>query len=103
MATLNRDQIRNALKAYKESRRQHDAILADDEVQTLAELGKYDKVNAIIAERHPLGNWDRVQGTGLRLIEAMKGDIPQLADLDPWDAWANVTAFNKFVELAEQV
>lgn len=100
---LIQKQVRKTLAEYKAAHEQHDAILADDEVQDHYRRDQDAQANVLIAERYPLGNWPIVQERGIALIEAMICGIPQVADLEPEQVWSNVTAFKKFVQLAEQV
>lgn len=100
---LNRTKIRQALAAYKEAKRQHKAILTDDEIQGHFADEANDKARALISERYPLGDWKTVEGCGFSLIKAMIDGVPQLADVDPWDFWSNIVALKKMVALAEQV
>ena len=96
-------QVRKTLAEYKEARKQHDAILADSEVQAYFEMEQDDRAMALIAERHPLGDWQIVHERGISLIKAMIDGIPQVVDLEPRQVWSNVTAFKKFLQLAEQI
>ena len=102
---INRREIKKALAHYKETKKQSDAVLKDEEIQSLFEQERNEEAKELISNRYPLGDYESEMKAGLNLAEVMIKNIPQglLGRVTPMKFYRNYKVFNELLELAEKV
>ena len=100
-----RKTVRAAYAHYLEAKRQHEAILNDEEIQGHFARGDNDAANALIETRYPLGRWETVTKAGQELIRQMVAVAPPklFEGITPGDVWRHPDIFEQFVSLADQL
>lgn len=101
---LNRTAIRKALASYKEAKRQQAAILKDKQIQGLFAQEKEDAARALILEKYPNGIQQVVSRARIKIINEMIKNVPSFKGITAEDVLcAEISVFDKMIELAEQV